>query len=365
MATISGKWQFNKTISIPTWTSVNVNFTNFGGDLCDGFYCHVFEGESTPDNMSATGSSTHPSYSFTFNYWELSDGDNSNYRVIDFGTTPQTVSEKFYTWFTANATKKIDDLTGTTWYVPSGWKVSEKYGVFSVDYSVEVPKGEEYSFMGDGFAVDGYKLRLGYRADWQFDYRGCADAIHFENEFNLYDDVYSPAYFTITFNGGEDVTNTSLISWFETYGELQSSTDEPTTPTKKFTRLYIGNSVAQSGVKCFKRLSSTQTIEVIIEVSYDASQGEKSNYAYIDNVTTGKRLFSASGKTIKTASINVQSTDELWIDCSLSGEAGSAVLLYDNEGNFIGGGEVHVGTLPLYTGYTLADVKAISIISYY
>lgn len=100
--------------------------------------------------------------------------------------------------------------------------------------------------------------------------------------------------------------------------------------------------------------------QLTIEVSYDGSSGHSSNYAYIDNVTTGKRLFSASGKTITTASINMYSTDELWIDCSLGGDSGAAVYIYDNEGTLLNSVfGAYEGTLPLSTGYTLADVKRI------
>jgi hypothetical protein len=46
------------------------------------------------------------------NVYHRDDGDDDNiwhsaaYRTVNFGATPQTVSQAFYTWFTANATEQ-------------------------------------------------------------------------------------------------------------------------------------------------------------------------------------------------------------------------------------------------------------------
>lgn len=263
--TISGKWKFNEVLTKPTKSFIDVTYFYSSADewntqykIIGGFHLGVMyytydDGDDASFDLYV--------YKFESNSWLVEA------RIVDFGETPQTVSEEFYTWFTANATKTIDDLTGTTWYVPSGWSVSAEYGKFSVDCYVRVPAGEGYSLKGESFEENCYGLWLGYKADWQMDFDESADAIYFEWDGDLYDDVRSPAYFTIKFNGGKDTTNTSLISWFETYGELQSSTeeqpdeDEPTTPTKKFTRLRKGHIVALVGDKCFKKLS-TQVYEL-------------------------------------------------------------------------------------------------------
>jgi hypothetical protein len=263
MDTISGKWQFNKTISIPAWTSVNVNFTNFGGDLCDGFYCHVSEGESTPDGMRATGSSTHPSYSFTFNYWELSDGENSNYRVIDFGTTPQTVSEEFYEWFTANANPYKYDIVGT-------WVFND-----IIDLSTEFEFGE---LGGETIGVAGNPLTdtktrnvcrilisdmpyadvatyesalLMYSWTGDGTTRACSD----EGVMVGYVEAYGINFNYITFNEyAAQIADEAFMTWLKANATKQTVEEQPTTPTKKFTRLHRLDIVASSGGKCFREL---------------------------------------------------------------------------------------------------------------
>ena len=71
---------------------------------------------------------------------------------------------------------------------------------------------------------------------------------------------------TVTVTEGTNVDDTNFVTWFEANTTLESGGEEepetpeepdtPTIPTKKFTRLYIGDIVATAGSKCFKRLTT-------------------------------------------------------------------------------------------------------------
>ena len=104
----------------------------------------------------------------------------------------------------------ITDLTNTTWVVPAGWSAKHNYGTFSVDYDYEygTNSGSQTT------------LRIGYDTGAGDDGTNCIG-------FSTYPAIFSNTAFTITFTGGTDVTNASLISWLETYGELQGG-DAPT-----------------------------------------------------------------------------------------------------------------------------------------
>lgn len=96
------------------------------------------------------------------------------------------------------------DLTGTTWYVPSGWTTNAGYGQFDVAGAVT----------GNGYVNSSFVFfHLGYYAN--YDYR---NGITFGGVFTSRNTAND---FTITFTGGTDVTNADLIAWLETYGELQ------------------------------------------------------------------------------------------------------------------------------------------------
>ena len=101
---LSGTWEFNNSINFPSKNiTQNINFTLTDiATNCKSMYagsgwnlvCHYVE--PTQSGSTAT----------TINYdgsWYISN------KTVDFGLTPQTVSQEFYEWFTANA--KLVDTT--------------------------------------------------------------------------------------------------------------------------------------------------------------------------------------------------------------------------------------------------------------
>ena len=59
-----------------------------------------------------------------------------------------------------------------------------------------------------------------------------------------------------------DVTNTAFITWLKANAtKVEETPEQPETPTKKFTRLYIGETVYSSKGKRFRKLQDTEYVE--------------------------------------------------------------------------------------------------------
>lgn len=102
----------------------------------------------------------------------------------------------------------ITNLTNTTWNIPAGWTASAGYGQFNINLYFE----EDYNY--NFFSVYiGYGLS-GVPGD--FTYPSTSNSIVFNG--SSWPTYTSTSSFTITITGGEDATNTKLISWLETNG---------------------------------------------------------------------------------------------------------------------------------------------------
>ncbi len=100
---LSGEWVFNEQVSIPEDIDiVNTQSINFNSN------------GSSFTSMSFTEAPTYnvPFYYFNYDDTQVGFGPggielaiDEAYRTVDFGSAPQEVSQEFYDWFTANATK--------------------------------------------------------------------------------------------------------------------------------------------------------------------------------------------------------------------------------------------------------------------
>ena len=117
---------------------------------------------------------------------------------------------------------KPTDLKGKTYYIPSGWEVVASYGKF--DVIADVISGSTTKTLET--------LNLGYATSYKPELYGqglvaYANALVFGKSTGQglivdYITKYSSSSgFTVTFTGGTDVTNTNLIDWVTTWGELQ------------------------------------------------------------------------------------------------------------------------------------------------
>jgi len=99
--TVSGIWVFDDTIDttpevsqMVNYTSNGVNFTEMGVDSASGMIGILFYTNDSNTNAYSGSTST----------WS-----DEAYKTVDFGNTSQTVSDDFYNWLTANATKSGSD----------------------------------------------------------------------------------------------------------------------------------------------------------------------------------------------------------------------------------------------------------------
>lgn len=103
------------------------------------------------------------------------------------------------------------DLTGTTWHIPAGWTATAGYGKFSdLNYGFAI-NGEDYGSSGWSYLCIGY---YGNEVDWY----GKTNSI----AYSLPSEITDDSSITLTFTGGTDATNASLIAWLKENGELTS-----------------------------------------------------------------------------------------------------------------------------------------------
>ena len=103
MAEVSGVWVFNDVINEHA-PRHDVNFTSNGGvfnavtSIITG---NAYNGYKYYVAYRYDISSFEYAYSFEANAWY-----NKEYKTVDFGSTPQTVSQEFFDWLSTNATSQ-------------------------------------------------------------------------------------------------------------------------------------------------------------------------------------------------------------------------------------------------------------------
>ena len=101
MPTISGKYKFNSTLPQLAEGEYPVTFTSNGGT----FAKFAVEG-SNFYYLTASNNGVN-AYLFGINFWNSGEA----YRDIDFGSTPQTISDTLYNYLVANAAKEETQTT--------------------------------------------------------------------------------------------------------------------------------------------------------------------------------------------------------------------------------------------------------------
>lgn len=101
MPTISGKYKFNSTLPQLAEGEYPVNFTSNGST----FAKFAVEGSNFYYLNASNGGVN--AYLFGINFWNSGEA----YRDIDFGSTPQTISDTLYNYLVANAAKEETQMT--------------------------------------------------------------------------------------------------------------------------------------------------------------------------------------------------------------------------------------------------------------
>lgn len=109
--TVSGVWQLNSTLTntgfnTSEYYEQKVNFVADGEEYVALYPYYKYSGQTQMIYKKADGTlkTTHP----------YTSSNSSSYKTLDFGDTPQTVSEKFYTWITTNGKEIITKCDGST-----------------------------------------------------------------------------------------------------------------------------------------------------------------------------------------------------------------------------------------------------------
>ncbi len=103
MATVKGVWVFNETVEIEGGSWFSVNFMSNGVA-----YIAMSDRQRETSIVQDMRLRYFTSSSSGTKVYE-EEWLNEAYRTVDFGTTPQEVSDEFYAWFTANATRQADE----------------------------------------------------------------------------------------------------------------------------------------------------------------------------------------------------------------------------------------------------------------
>lgn len=110
--TVSGVWEFNDRLILNGYEDFYVNFTS-NGVTYSRIWFELEQNMLLYDSLVVYNNSSD----------DRLNGFLSNaYKTVDFGSTPQEVSQEFYEWFTANATRKVISFTidGTSYQAYEG-----------------------------------------------------------------------------------------------------------------------------------------------------------------------------------------------------------------------------------------------------
>ena len=116
------------------------------------------------------------------------------------------------------------NLTNTIWSIPAGWTCSADYGVFDISgklagYANNILADE------DGFLTLEFGFRLTYGDSGPTPIGGSDSIIYTtENGYSTFE-FWSSHSLILAITGGDDVTNTQLISWLEANGTQITMSD--------------------------------------------------------------------------------------------------------------------------------------------
>lgn len=164
MATVSGVWVWNSTPAYPeNEISANVDFIsnslNFAG--------FDIQQDNVPGNSAFINYIGQGFYGYE-NVYNTFQWVDEVYRTIDFGSTPQTVSDTFYTYLTANATKQAASVPTPDWAncfvkTSAGNKAVEKVWIkqgSSLNVVWEAPAVTHKLFASEDMSNNGGELSL-------------------------------------------------------------------------------------------------------------------------------------------------------------------------------------------------------------
>lgn len=138
--TVSGIWVLNNNPTNGGLFSEDVNFTANGENFT---YMSI--------DAIALRYSGNRAYNVTVDQWT-----NENYKIVDFGTAAQTVSQEFYDWLTANATQQVAHTVSGVWvFNETITQPSDTTWNYPVNFSSE--------YFEESIACTGFRFELEYK----------------------------------------------------------------------------------------------------------------------------------------------------------------------------------------------------------
>lgn len=291
MATIKGKWFFNEVLVLP---EENVYAGNFDGTILfvsngRGYTMIDVHPEDAPFPVTyyydANDERDSPYGDFGERGWR-----NEAYRTIDFGETEWTVSDAFYEWLTANATKVLT--------------IADKLAIITANEQKVYEAG-----LNKGGYADGYED--GYEDGKQAEYDKFWDVFQQNGKRNYYtstfaywnDDIYNPKYTLIVVNGNTayynaTVTDTKVpvdITNVTTNGQVFYGATDLVTVRKL---IVAETSPVSSGLFNGCKALENITIEGVIGKNFDIHWSKKLSADSIRNIIE-HLSDNVSGKTLK------------------------------------------------------------------
>ena len=130
--------------------------------------------------------------------------NNENYKTIEINGGTDSTNSTLISWLESNATQiTLDDLTNTTWLINNNPSITGSYGVFNINISCDdITTGGSYIGLAIGYSFSSYA--------------GGGEWVDGTSAFLFYQfESSSINGYTLTFTGGDDAENISLIAWLE------------------------------------------------------------------------------------------------------------------------------------------------------
>ena len=144
----------------------------------------------------------------------------SNLHNVGVAKTSGTEGEKVKVYCVGKPepSAEITDLTGTTWYVPSGWLASAGYGEFNVSIDWTSPSNYYDRYGASYKLLIGYEESAGVVVAADNKIRAYYSLSQSGGTYFYFDIISNSEALSFTITGGTDVTNADLITWLKTYG---------------------------------------------------------------------------------------------------------------------------------------------------
>lgn len=215
--TANGLWYFNNTLenktpngqTIDSLTQNEIYNLNFTDETNTNNYTRL-DFSTSKYLFYRYNTNSIQAYVYSQNIWR-----NGKQTIKITGGT-DTTNPLLIQWLKNNATKLTNSIENTSWKIKNEITATSAYGNFSIN------------FYSNGFKYN--SLKIGYHANSIDTPSAKANALMFNNSYNVYDNgtwEHQRQWSRITITDGTDVTNIKLISWLYQNAEQMKFISNP------------------------------------------------------------------------------------------------------------------------------------------